>query len=98
MAKAALGFLVFCTCLAAPRAQAADYGGSHSTIETRGWRDERVVVRDEVRCRLGPPVLVNSPRDPTYVGSIYGLGRPSQTGLPPPLGIDPLGRRVLGCR
>src|SRR5215207_3910858 len=97
MLRSSRTILILAT-LAAPGAQAADYGGSGSAFETRALREERALVRDGVRCRLGPPVPVSSPRDPTYVGSIYGLGRPSQTGVPPPLGIDPLEKRIFGCR
>ena len=38
----------------------------------------------------------NAPDDPSYVGSAYGLSRPSYYGLTPPPGIDdPFGRTVL---
>ena len=46
-----------------------------------------------------PPAWVtrtptNAPDDPTYVGSSFGLGRPSYYGNTPPPGIDdPYGRR-----
>lgn len=42
------------------------------------------------------PVPTNAPDDPSYVGSPYGLGKPSYYGFTPPLGIDdPYGRSVL---
>lgn len=46
------------------------------------------------------PVPTNSPDDPSYVGSPYGLGHPSYYGFTPPPGIDdPYGRSLLPyCR
>ncbi|WP_375466213.1 hypothetical protein [uncultured Methylobacterium sp.] len=46
------------------------------------------------------PVPTNAPDDPSYVGSTYGLAKPSYYGLTPPLGVDdPFGRPLLGdCR
>ena len=46
------------------------------------------------------PVPTNAPDDPSYVGSTYGLSRPSYYGLTPPPGIDdPFGRPLAGyCR
>ncbi len=42
------------------------------------------------------PTPTNAPDDPSYVGSPYGLGKPSYYGFTPPLGIDdPYGRSVL---
>jgi hypothetical protein len=42
------------------------------------------------------PVPTNAPDDPSYVGSTYGLGKPSYYGLTPPLGVDdPFGRPLL---
>ena len=42
------------------------------------------------------PVPTNEPGDPSYVGSAYGLGKPSVYGFTPPLGVDdPFGRPVL---
>ena len=39
------------------------------------------------------PVPTNAPDDPSYVGSAYGLSKPSYYGLTPPPGIDdPYGR------
>lgn len=41
------------------------------------------------------PMPTNAPDDPSYVGSAYGLSRPSYYGLTPPPGIDdPFGRAV----
>ena len=46
------------------------------------------------------PVPTNAPDDPSYVGSTYGLSKPSYYGFTPPLGVDdPFGRPVLPyCR
>lgn len=46
------------------------------------------------------PVPTNAPDDPSYVGSEYGLSRPSRFGFTPPPGIDdPFGRPLLPyCR
>jgi hypothetical protein len=50
-----------------------------------------------------PPAYVtraptNALDDPTYVGSAYGLGKPSYYGFVPPLGVDdPYGRPVRAC-
>jgi hypothetical protein len=42
------------------------------------------------------PTPTNAPDDPSYVGSPYGLGKPSYYGFTPPLGIDdPYGRSLL---
>ncbi|KQP77612.1 MULTISPECIES: hypothetical protein [unclassified Methylobacterium] len=39
------------------------------------------------------PIPTDAPGDPSYVGSAYGLGKPSYYGFTPPLGIDdPYGR------
>jgi hypothetical protein len=39
------------------------------------------------------PVPTNAPDDPSYVGSAYGLSKPSYYGLTPPPGVDdPYGR------
>jgi hypothetical protein len=45
-------------------------------------------------------VPTNAPDDPSYVGSEYGLSRPSRYGFTPPPGIDdPFGRPLLPyCR
>ncbi|GJD51846.1 hypothetical protein OPKNFCMD_4605 [Methylobacterium crusticola] len=50
-------------------------------------------------CPPGRPLVpTNGPLDPTYVGSPYGLGKPSYYGFPPPLGVDdPYGRRLRAC-
>nr|WP_085984968.1 hypothetical protein [Methylobacterium nodulans] len=65
---------------------------------------------EEVVRRAPPPVPVaaclpgsaivptNGPFDPSYVGSSFGLGKPSYYGLTPPPGIDdPYGRRLRIC-
>ncbi|WP_336485784.1 hypothetical protein [Methylobacterium nigriterrae] len=46
------------------------------------------------------PVPTNAPDDPSYVGSTYGLSKPSYYGFTPPLGVDdPYGRPLLPyCR
>ena len=42
------------------------------------------------------PVPTDQPGDPSYVGSAYGLGKPSYYGFTPPLGVDdPYGRPLL---
>ncbi|GJE07480.1 MULTISPECIES: hypothetical protein [Methylobacterium] len=45
-------------------------------------------------------VPTNAPDDPSFVGSEYGLSRPSYYGMTPPRGVDdPFGRPVLPyCR
>lgn len=45
-------------------------------------------------------VPTNAPDDPSYVGSAYGLSKPSYYGLTPPPGVDdPFGRSLLPyCR
>lgn len=43
-------------------------------------------------------VPTNGLDDPSYVGSAYGLGKPSRYGFTPPLGTDdPYGRRLRAC-
>ena len=43
-------------------------------------------------------VPTDAPDDPSYVGSAYGLGKPSYYGFTPPLGIDdPYGRPLRAC-
>lgn len=45
-----------------------------------------------------PATITNAPWDPTYVGSAYGLGRPSRDGLVPGPGYDdPYDRRLRRC-
>lgn len=55
--------------------------------------------RRRVRLACTPrraPTPTNAPDDPSYVGSPYGLGRPSYYGFTPPPGIDdPFGRSLL---
>ncbi|MCJ2080617.1 hypothetical protein [Methylobacterium sp. J-090] len=42
------------------------------------------------------PVPTDRSGDPSYVGSAYGLGKPSYYGFTPPLGVDdPYGRPLL---
>lgn len=42
------------------------------------------------------PIPTNAWDDPSYVGSAYGLGKPSYYGFTPPLGVDdPYGRPLL---
>ncbi|NEU10655.1 hypothetical protein G3T14_00740 [Methylobacterium sp. BTF04] len=42
------------------------------------------------------PIPTDAPGDPSYVGSAYGLGKPSYYGFTPPLGVDdPYGRPLL---
>lgn len=53
--------------------------------------------RRQVRCRVRRvPIPTDAPDDPSYVGSAYGLGKPSYYGFTPPLGFDdPYGRSLL---
>lgn len=53
--------------------------------------------RPVLRCRLRRvPIPTDAPGDPSYVGSAYGLGKPSYYGFTPPLGVDdPFGRSLL---
>ncbi|WP_244475743.1 hypothetical protein [Methylobacterium sp. Leaf466] len=46
------------------------------------------------------PIPTDAPDDPSYVGSTYGLGKPSYYGFVPALGTDdPFGRSILPyCR
>lgn len=45
-----------------------------------------------------PRTRTNGPEDPSYVGSAYGLSKPSYYGFTPPLGLDdPYGRRPRAC-
>ncbi|MCJ2129458.1 hypothetical protein [Methylobacterium sp. E-045] len=42
------------------------------------------------------PIPTDAPDDPSYVGSAYGLGKPSYYGFKPALGVDdPFGRSLL---
>ncbi|SFG42102.1 hypothetical protein [Methylobacterium gossipiicola] len=42
------------------------------------------------------PIPTDAWNDPSYVGSAYGLGKPSYYGFTPPLGVDdPYGRPLL---
>ncbi|GJE15799.1 hypothetical protein [Methylobacterium marchantiae] len=42
------------------------------------------------------PIPTDAPDDPSYVGSTYGLGKPSYYGIKPALGVDdPFGRSLL---
>jgi hypothetical protein len=52
-----------------------------------GWWPSSAPRRAGPACVRGP-VPTNSPYDPTYVGSAYGLGRPNVFGARPPLGTD----------
>ena len=58
-----------------------------------------IVRRRVADCALRRvPVPTNAPDDPSYVGSSYGLGKPSYYGFTPPLGIDdPFGRPLRYC-
>ena len=50
-----------------------------------------------IRCTTNLTLVpTDSPLDPSYVGSAYGLSRPSYYGLTPPPGVgDPFGRSPL---
>ena len=82
-------------------APAPIYGGAPRYFP-RSDGNERVVRRPPpapVALGCAPrrvPVPTNAPDDPSYVGSAYGLSRPSYYGLTPPPGIDdPFGRSLL---
>ncbi|MGX7703995.1 hypothetical protein [Methylobacterium sp. Gmos1] len=63
----------------------------------RGDSDASPITRADPACQGFVPT--NAPGDPTYVGSPFGIGKPSYYGFPPPRGVDdPYGRRVArGC-
>lgn len=70
-----------------------------------GGESDVVVVKRPTRIVRGcrprrVPIPTDAPDDPSYVGSPYGLGKPSYYGFVPALGIDdPFGRPVLPyCR
>lgn len=59
----------------------------------RGDSDASPATRGQAACLDFVPT--NAPGDPTYVGSPFGLGKPSYYGFPPPRGVDdPYGRRL----
>lgn len=63
----------------------------------RGDSDASLGTRGDPGCQGFVPT--NAPGDPTYVGSPFGIGKPSYYGFPPPRGVDdPYGRRLSrGC-
>lgn len=70
-----------------------------------GGESDVVVVERQKRIVRGcrprrVPIPTDAPDDPSYVGSTYGLGKPSYYGFVPALGVDdPFGRPVLPyCR
>ncbi|MEH3117890.1 MAG: hypothetical protein PGN25_09920 [Methylorubrum populi] len=67
--------------------------------DAEGDRLPRPLPRRLVGCapRVAP-VPTNGPYDPSYVGSEYGLGKPSYYGLRPGLGYDdPFDRPLRYC-
>jgi len=70
-----------------PRAEGEDSSGARFAP----------VRRQVLRCRVRRvPIPTDAPNDPSYVGSAYGLGKPSYYGFTPPLGVDdPYGRSLL---
>lgn len=51
-----------------------------------------------MRADGAPATITNAPWDPTYVGSAYGLNKPSRDGFVPPLGSDdPSDRPLRRC-
>ncbi len=61
----------------------------------RGDSDASVGPRARARSECQEFVPTNALGDPTYVGSPFGLGKPSYYGFTPPRGIDdPYGRRL----
>lgn len=71
--------------------------GDGSESEALATRPRRGVLGCRPR---RAPVPTNAPDDPSFVGSEYGLSRPSYYGFTPPRGVDdPYGRPVLAyCR
>ena len=61
----------------------------------RGDSDASAPTQGDPGCQVFVPT--NAPGDPTYVGSPFGIGKPSYYGFPPPRGVDdPYGRRRGG--
>lgn len=62
-------------------------------------RPPRPLPRRLVGCApRAAPVPTDAPDDPSYVGSAYGLGKPSYYGFRPGLGADdPFGRPLRYC-
>ena len=89
--------LALAAALVATPTIAADFDGGASRYPARPYAPRPLVGG------CPPPGYVtraptNAPDDPTYVGSVFGLGRPSYHGTTPPPGVDdPFGRRVRAC-
>lgn len=100
----ALGVGVHVRAADLPEAIDRPYPPSAPRFFPRGDGAEPVAVRAPPR-RLyaGCPsqrgyVPTNDPDDPSYVGSTYGLGKPSYYGFRPALGQDdPFGRPLRDC-
>ncbi len=59
-------------------------------------RRERARPRRVACIPRSVPIPTDAPDDPSYVGSTYGLGKPSYYGFKPALGVDdPFGRSLL---
>ncbi|WP_407525126.1 hypothetical protein [Methylobacterium oryzisoli] len=94
--------------LSAPSALAADLlEPAYNPVIRYFPRSDEVVRPPPPPPPLPPPVCppgygrvpTNALDDPSYVGSAYGLGKPSKYGFTPPLGTDdPYGRRLRVCR
>lgn len=86
-----------------PEGPEAAYDAPPPRYFPRAEGDDSVVRRSPVPRRpvavcipRRAPVPTNAPGDPSYVGSAYGLGKPSYYGFTPPLGVDdPYGRPLL---
>ncbi|GAB6845999.1 hypothetical protein HNR00_001804 [Methylorubrum rhodinum] len=102
----AAAFLV----LAATPADAADLLGLEPMPGPQAPRFFPRAEGDSIGERLPPPrrlaacaprvapVPTDAPDDPSYVGSAYGLGKPSYYGFRPGLGFDdPFGRPLRYC-
>lgn len=92
------------------RAQAADFSEVIEVLPPpprffpRGdGLEPAIVLRPPLRRVAGcvpyrAPVPTDAPDDPSYVGSPYGLGKPSYYGFRPPLGYDdPFDRPLRYC-
>lgn len=86
--RSRIASIVFWTAALAAPSLAADWPESGRVVlrqHDRGAAEPCRVAGSRLCVR--PPVPTNSPHDPTYVGSSYGLGHPSYYGTPPALGI-----------
>jgi hypothetical protein len=80
-------FAAILAAVAGPALSADLLAPVHPSEAGCGWWPSSAPKRARPPCQRGP-VPTNSPHDPTYVGSAYGLGRPNVFGARPPLGTD----------